>query len=482
MTGQDVVGGRERVVIVGGGFGGLYAARRLSRDDRVEVTLVDRRNFHLFQPLLYQVATGALSPGEIAQPLRSIFRKRPNTTVLLGEAVALDPVRREVGMSDGGPIGYDTLIVATGVRHSYFGHDEWAANAPGLKSIDDATEIRRRILIAFEAAEREADPVRRAEWMTFVVVGGGPTGAELAGALGEIARDTLRRDFRSIDPTHARIVLVEALDRVLPPYPKDRSASARRQLEHLGVAVRTGTKVVGIDERSVHLEVDGKPERLPARTVLWAAGVQASTFARVVAAATGAETDRAGRVVVGPDLTIPGHPEIFVVGDVASRAWRRERTVPGVAQGAIQGGTYAAATIARRLRGEPTPPFRYSNRGEVAIIGRLSGVTDIPWLGPLGRQGGFLAWLLWLGIHITYLIGYANRFVVVTRWAWSFVTHGRGSRLITGQPLLPPIAAPEPPGRHVAPTSGSDGDGPRDPEPDPVPVATAGAGAAERSG
>ena len=440
----------HRVLIVGGGFGGLYAARRLSRDDRVELTLVDRRNFHLFQPLLYQVATGALSPGEIAQPLRSIFRKRPNTTVLLGEAVALDPARREVGMSDGGPIGYDSLIVATGVRHSYFGHDEWAANAPGLKSIDDATEIRRRILIAFEAAEREADPDRRAEWMTFVVVGGGPTGAELAGALGEIARDTLKRDFRSIDPTHARIVLVEALDRILPPYPKDRSASARRQLEHLGVTVRTGTKVVGIDDRSVHLDVDGVKERLPARTVLWAAGVQASSFARVVAEATEAETDRAGRIVVGPDLSIAGHPEIFVVGDVAAQSWPgHDRPVPGVAQGAIQGGTYVANAILRRLRGEPTPAFRYSNRGEVAIIGRLSGVTDIPWLGPFGRQGGFIAWLLWLGIHLTYLIGFANRIVVVTRWAWSFVTHGRGSRLITGQPLLPPIEEPEPPAKQA---------------------------------
>jgi NADH dehydrogenase len=443
-------GGPHRVLVVGGGFGGLYAAKKLSRDDRVELTIVDRRNFHLFQPLLYQVATGALSPGEIAQPLRSIFRKRPNTTVLLGEAVGLDPERRQVTMSDGGPIAYDTLIVATGVRHSYFGHDEWAPHAPGLKSIDDATEIRRRILIAFEAAEREADPVRRSEWMTFVVVGGGPTGAELAGALGEIARDTLKRDFRSIDPTHARIVLVEAMERILPPYPQDRSASAARQLAHLGVTVRTGTKVVGLDDRSVELEVDGVRERLPARTILWAAGVQASSFAGVLARATRAATDKAGRIVVGPDLSVPGHPEIFVVGDVAAAAWRDDRPVPGVAQGGIQGGTYVAKTIGRRLAGEPTPPFRYSNRGEVAIIGRLSGVTNIPWLGPFGRQGGFTAWLLWLGIHLAYLIGFANRVVVVIRWGWSFVTHGRGSRLITGQPLLPPIEEPEPPAAHGA--------------------------------
>ena len=438
----------HRVLVVGGGFGGLYAGRRLSRDRRIDLTLVDARNFHLFQPLLYQVATGALSPGEIAQPLRSIFRKQKNTTVLLGEAVGLDPARREVAMSDGGPIPYDSLIVATGARFSYFGHDDWAKVAPGLKSIDDATEIRRRILIAFEAAEREHDPVRREEWMTFVV-GGGPTGVELAGALGEIANDTLKRDFRSIDPTHTRIVLVEAMERVLPPYPPDRSASAQRQLERLGVTVRTRTRVVGIDDRSVTLAIGegaaAKEERLLARTVLWAAGVLVSSFARKVAEATGAETDRAGRIVVGPDLTIPGHPEIFVVGDAAVQPWKDGKPVPGVAQGGIQGGTYAAKVIQARLDGREVKPFRYSNRGDVAVIGRLAGVTDIPWLGPLGRQGGFLAWLLWLGIHIAYLIGFANRVVVVIRWAWSFFTHGRGSRLITGSPLLPPIEEPEPP-------------------------------------
>jgi NADH dehydrogenase len=435
----------HRVVIIGGGFGGLYAARALGKDRRVEVTLVDRRNFHLFQPLLYQVATGAVSPGDISQPLRSILRKRKNTTVLLGEAVGLDPAKRVVILSDGGPIAYDSLIVATGARFSYFGNDAWAAHAPGLKSIEDATEIRRRILIAFEAAEREADPVRRAEWMTFVVVGAGPTGAELAGALGEIARDTLKRDFRSIDPTHSRIVLVEAMDRVLPPYPPDRSKAAQRQLERLGVTVRTGTKVVDIDDRSVLLAVGDKEERLPARTVLWAAGVQVSSFVRALAKATDAQADRAGRVIVGPDLSLPGNPEIFVVGDAAVMPWLKDRPVPGVAQGGIQGGTYAGRTILRRLAGEPTPPFRYRNKGEVAIIGRLAGVTDIPWLGPFGRQSGFLAWLLWLGIHIAYLIGFANRFVVIIRWGWSFVTHGRGSRLITGDPLLPPIEEPEPP-------------------------------------
>jgi NADH dehydrogenase len=440
---------KHRVVIVGGGFGGLYATRELSQSAAVEVTLVDRRNFHLFQPLLYQVATGALAPGEIAQPLRSIFRKRMNVTVLLGEAKAIDVDGRRIVLSDGGPIEYDTLVVATGAQFSYFGHDDWARFAPGLKSIDDATDIRRRILIAFEAAEREADPDRRAEWMTFVVVGGGPTGVELAGALGEIANDTLKRDFRAINPRDARILLVEAMDRVLPTYPADRSASARRQLERLGVTVRTNTPVVAIDDRSVQVKVDGgkagATERIPARTVLWAAGVRVSGFAHAVAEATSAPADKAGRIIVGPDLTVPGHPEIFVVGDAAVVPWKEGRPAPGVAQGAIQGGRFVGRTIRRRLRGEPTPPFRYRDLGDVAVIGRLAGVTNIPWLGPFGRTGGFLAWLLWLGIHISYLIGFANRIVVTIRWAWSFFTHGRSSRLITGQPLLPPIEEPEPP-------------------------------------
>jgi NADH:ubiquinone reductase (H+-translocating) len=438
---------RHRVLIVGGGFGGLYAARRLGGDERIDLTLVDRRNHHVFQPLLYQVATGAVAPGDIAQPLRAILRKNQNTTVLLGEAVGLDPVEREVRLSDGGPIAYDTLIVATGARHSFFGHDDWARHAVGLKSIDDATRIRREILIAFEAAEREHVPEIRNEWMTFVIVGGGPTGAELAGALGEIAHDTLRRDFRSINPPDARIILVEAMDRILPGYPAGRSASARRQLEHLGVMVRTGTKVTNITEQAVTVEPTsgGPPEHIPTRTVLWAAGVQASSFARVVAAATGADADKAGRIRVGPDLTIPGHPEIFVIGDAAVQPWKPDRPVPGVAQGGIQAGRYAARAIIRRLDGVPDEPFRFRDLGDVAVIGRLSGVTSIPWLGPLGRTGGFVAWLIWLGIHIVNLAGFHNRLIVLIRWAWSFVTHGRGSRLITGEPLVPEIREPEPP-------------------------------------
>ena len=461
---------RHRVLIVGGGFGGLNAARGLGKDSRLDVTLVDRRNHHVFQPLLYQVATGALAPGEIAQPLRSILRRNANTTVLLGEAVGLVPDRREVILSDGGPIAYDTLVVATGARHSYFGHDDWAPFAPGLKSIDDATDMRRRILIAFEAAEREAVEARRREWMTFVVVGGGPTGVELAGALGEIANDTLRRDFRSINPADSRILLVEAMDRILPTYPPDRSRSAARQLEKLGVTVRLQTRVVGIDGTSVRVVPADPPataepaktatggsaapqarpaapaeERIPARTVLWAAGVQVASFARTVAKATGTETDRAGRIPVDPDLTIPGHPEIFVIGDAAVAPWRRDKPVPGVAQGGIQGGKYAAKAIRARLDGKQPAPFHFQDRGDVAVIGRKAGVTNIGWLGPFGRQSGFIAWSLWLGIHIVYLIGFANRLVVVVRWAWSFFTHGRGSRLITGQPLVPEIEEPEPP-------------------------------------
>ena len=439
------------------------------------MTLVDRRNHHVFQPLLYQVATGALAPGEIAQPLRSILRRNRNTTVLLGEAVGLDPGRREVQLSDGGSIAYDSLIVATGARHSYFGHDEWARFAPGLKTIDDATEIRRRILIAFEAAEREHDPERRREWMTFVVVGGGPTGVELAGALGEIANDTLKRDFRAIDPGDARILLVEAMDRILPGYPPGRSASAKRQLRRLGVVVRTDTRVTDITEREVTVESakaapaaadnastggskrPGKgshatptaqtttTERIPARTVLWAAGVQAWSFAKAVATASGAETDRAGRIKVGRDLTIRGHPEIYVIGDAAVQPWKKDRPVPGVAQGGIQGGKYTAGAITARLDGSIPKPFRFRDLGDVAVIGRRSGVTNIGWLGPFGQTGGFIAWLLWLGIHIVTLMGFANRVIVLVRWAWTFVTHGRGSRLITGLPLLPDIEEPEPP-------------------------------------
>lgn len=450
--------GRHRVVIVGGGFAGLYAAKGLD-DEAIALTVVDRRNFHLFQPLLYQVATGALAAGEISQPLRSIFRGQKRTEVVLGEAVDLDVDGRAVALSDGARIPYDTLVVATGAHHAYFGHDDWATVAPGLKTVEDALEIRRRVLLAFETAEREADPEERLAWMSFVVVGGGPTGVELAGALGEIAHDTLRRDFRRIDPTQARITLVEGLDRILPTYPAGLSRAAVRQLERLGVIVRPKTMVEGIDARGVTVRTGGgdgaaAPERIGARTVLWAAGVQAASFGRRVAAATGVTTDRAGRFAVEPDLSLPGHPEILALGDLAIVPWKPAepakpgrsgeqgkpaKPVPGVAPAAIQEGRYAARAIKARAHGRPVPPFDYADKGDVAVIGRLAGVCDIRWLGPLGRQSGFPAWSLWLGIHLTYLIGFSNRAVVLTRWAWSFVTHGRGSRLITGTPRLPPL-------------------------------------------
>ena len=428
---------RHRVVIVGGGFGGLYAARNLLLDPRFEVILVDRRNFHLFQPLLYQVATGALGPSEITQPLRAILGKRKHTTVLLGEALSVDPERREIGLSGGATLSYDTLVVATGSGTSYFGHDDWARHAPGLKSVEEAEEIRRRVLLAFEAAEWETDPVRRAELMTFVVVGGGPTGVELAGALAELATHTLRRDFRSIDPTNARIYLIEALDRILPTYPADRSAAARLQLDRRGISVRTGTRVVDVDDESVVLANDHGVGRLRTRTILWAAGAEVSGFTRTVARATGAETGQAGRIVVGRDLTIPGNPEIFAVGGAAILPWQPGRPVPDVAQGGIQAGTYAARAIRRRLSGRTVAPFRYSNHGDVAVIGTWAAVTDIPWLGPLGRQSGVLGWLVWAGIHIYYLGGLVNRIVVLARWTSSFLTHSRASRLITASPTLP---------------------------------------------
>jgi NADH:ubiquinone reductase (H+-translocating) len=476
MSEHDDAAIGHRVVIVGGGFAGLYAAKGLGNDDRLAITLVDRRNFHLFQPLLYQVATGALSPGEIAQPLRAILRGKRRVTVLLGEAVGLDPEARHVILSDGGSIGYDSLVVATGARHSYFGHEEWLPHAPGLKTIEDAIEIRRRILIAFEAAEREGDPAIRREWMTFVVVGGGPTGVELAGALGEIANDTLRHDFRAINSRDARIVLIEALGQILPTYPPGLSRSATRQLERLGVRVRTGTRVTDVDERSVTVQLEDSAERIPTRTVLWAAGVQASSFGRRVAEALDVETDRAGRIAVGPDLRVPGHPDIYVIGDeavVAKGRVRRARgrsftgaseapppVVPGVAPAAIQEGSYVARSIKQRVRGEKVPAFRYRDRGDVATIGRLSGVADLRWLGRFGRMSGFLAWTMWLGIHIVYLIGFQNRLVVTIRWAWSFITRGRNTRLITEGQLLPPIERAGPIHRADSPLDGTERDEP----------------------
>lgn len=426
---------RHRVLIIGGGYGGLYAARALAGRD-VDVTLVDRRNHHLFSPLLYQVATGALAPSEIAQPLRVILRKQLNTRVLLGDAVGIDLLARHVHLDDGSELSYDSLIVATGTRHSYFGNDAWADHAPGIKTLEDALQMRARILDAFERAELETDTTAQHAWMTFVIVGGGPTGVELAGSLCEIARDTLPRDFRRINTEEAQVFLVEGTDRVLPTYPRSLSKAAARQLAQLGTTIRTRTLVTDIDAEGVTVQgADGGASgRIGARTVLWAAGVAVGRFGQAVAEATGAPTDRVGRIQVGPDLTIPGHPDIWVVGDLAAVEWGSGKTVPGVAQGGIQGGKYAAHAVLAKQDGVAIADFRFRDLGELATIGRLRAVADFRRI----RVSGFVAWFLWLAIHIFWLIGLQNRILVMTRWAWSFISRGRGSRLITGVPGHPP--------------------------------------------
>ncbi len=426
---------RHRVVIVGGGFGGLQAAQHLRRAP-VDLTLIDRRNFHLFQPLLYQVATGALSPGEIASPLRGVLKRHRNATVVLGEVTAVDLAARTLSVAQPNDrhaeLPYDTLIVAAGARHSYFGHDEWAPMAPGLKSLEDALELRRRILSAFEAAEIEPDPVAQRALLTFVVVGAGPTGVELAGQIAEIARDTVRRDFRHVDPTTAAIVLVEGADRVLTAFPPSLSAKAERQLQKLGVTVRNDRLVVGVDPEGVTLKPgDGPEERLESRTVIWAAGVSASPLAAALAEASGAPLDRAGRITVEPDLSLPGHPEVLALGDMVrvSDGQGGQIPLPGVAPAAMQQGRYAAKVVRARLAGDAPPtPFRYHDKGNLATIGRMKAVGVIRGL----RLSGTIAWLGWLFIHLFYLTGLQNRFLVFVRWTVSFLTRGRGARLITG--------------------------------------------------
>ena len=428
---------RHRVVIVGGGFGGLYAAKALKHAP-VQVTLLDRRNFHLFQPLLYQVATGSLSPGEIASPLRAVFRHQKNTQILLGEATDLDVDGRRVLLSDG-DIEYDSLIIATGSGDYYFGHDEWKQFAPGLKSIEEATTIRHKILYAFEAAEREHDPEKRREWLTFVLAGGGATGVELAGALGEIAHDTLRRDFRSIDPRDAVIDLVEGGPRVLPTYPPDLSAKAEASLARLGVTVRANTFVTGVDANGVTVKTQsGHADRIRARTVIWSAGVRASSFGQVIGRRLGAELDKSGKVKVNPDLSVPGHPEIFVVGDLA-HIEQNGKELPGVAQVAMQGGAYAAKVIEKHLRGESVQPFRYRDKGNLAVIGRAAAVADIGGL----HLSGLVAWFIWLFVHLMYLVEFANRILVFIQWGFLYLTYNRGARLITGQDEPVTEAAPE---------------------------------------
>jgi len=422
----------RHVVIVGGGFGGLYAAKRLGHAP-VRVTLIDRRNFHLFQPLLYQVATGGLSPANIAAPLRAVLKRQKNTEVFLGEVVDIDAANRRVILSDGSVL-YDNLIVATGSGHHYFGHPEWEELAPSLKTVEDATRIRHRILFAFEAAERETNPQERSAWLTFVVVGAGPTGVELAGTLGELAHHTLRDNFQHINPANARILLVEGTDRVLPTYPPKLSARASRALARLGVTVRTGTMVSAIAPDQVVLRSGDQMEQIRARTVLWAAGVQASRLGRVLTDRTGAALDRAGRVVVQPDLTVPGHPEIFAIGDLASFTHQTGQPLPGVAPVAMQQGRYVADLIVSRLEGRTRAPFRYKDRGAMATIGRSAAVVDLGWF----RFSGFFAWLVWLFVHLMYLIAFGNRILVLIQWAINYFTRNRSARLITGESPWPP--------------------------------------------
>jgi NADH dehydrogenase len=417
--------GTCRVVIVGGGFGGLYAAKLLGHAP-VSLTLIDRRNFHLFQPLLYQVATGALSPGEIASPLRAVVGRNKNTEVVLGEVRDLDAANRRL-VTGNGELPYDELIVATGATHSYFGHDEWAKVAPGLKTIENATGIRSKLLAAFEHAERETDLVRRREWLNFVIVGGGPTGVELAGALSEVANDSLRHDFHHIDPTDAHIVLVEGESRLLPAFPPELSAKAEEELKQLGVHPRTSTRVTAIDENGVTMNGANGEEKLAARTVLWAAGVRASRMGKVLADRAGAQLDKVGRVMVQPDLTIAGHPEIRVIGDLANFSHQTGKPLPGVAQVAIQMGRYAAKAIRAKIEGKALKQFRYFDKGNLATIGRNKAVADFGFM----KVSGFPAWFLWVFVHLMYLVEFENRLLVFVEWVYNYITHNRGARLIT---------------------------------------------------
>jgi NADH dehydrogenase len=431
--------GPHRVVVIGGGFGGLRAVRQLAQAP-VRVTLIDRRNFHLFQPLSYQVATGALPPSEVAYPLRALFKANPNVLVMMAEVTGVDLEARRVSLADVSPgeappdpVEYDTLIVAAGSSYSYFGHEEWREHAAEVKSLESAITVRSRLLSAFERAEMSDDPDERISQLTFVVVGGGPTGVEMAGQIGELARDTLRGDFRWIDPRGARVLLVETADRLLTSFPERLSAKAARSLERIGVTPMLNRTVVGMDAESVTLAApDGSRERVSARTVVWAAGVRASGLAAQLGEAAGAEVDRAGRVIVEPDLTLPGHPDVMVLGDMV--AVRKPdggvEQLPGVAPVAIQQGHYAARSLRRRLRGESVSPFRYRDKGNVATIGRGRAVADVGFV----RLSGLPAWFVWLVIHIWYLIGFQNRLLVTLEWTFSFFTHGRSSRLIVATP------------------------------------------------
>jgi len=429
----------HRVVILGGGFGGLNAAQKLKRAP-VEVTLIDRRNFHLFQPLLYQVATGSLSPGEIAAPLRGVLAKQKNARVLLGEAADIDPGAKRVILRDGAVFEYDSLIVSTGTQSSYYGHDDWREWAPSLKSVEDATAIRHKILYAFERAERAATEEEARAWLTFVIVGAGATGLELGGALAEIANETLKNDFRRINPREAKILLLEGGPRVLPSFPEDLSAKAERLVEKLGVLVLKNVMVTEVDRDGVTYNTAHGSERFAAKTVLWAGGVMANEFGRKLAERTRAESDRAGRIKVNPDLTAPGYADIFIIGDLALAEGKNGKPLPGVAQVAIQGGAYAARAIRARLRGKKElPPFHYFNKGDMAVIGRAAAIANIFGL----HLSGLLAWLTWLFIHLMYIVEFQSRILVFVQWGFEFLTFSRGARLITGKAATDSLVQPE---------------------------------------
>ncbi len=417
-----------KVIIVGGGFGGLRAAQAL-RSDLVDVTLIDRRNYHLFQPLLYQVATGSLSPGEVAAPLRSILSRQKNTRVLLGTVEDVDPAYQQVFLADGAVLPYDSLIVATGSQTSYFGHNEWQEWAPGLKTIEEATTIRHKILYAFEVAERISDSVQRRAWLTFVIVGAGPSGVELAGAIGEIARQTLKNDFRSIHPEEAQIILMDFAPRVLMTFPENLAEKAHRSLTELGVQVKCGAMVKGVDKDGLTIEVNKRPDYIHAKTVLWAGGITASPLGRILTARTKAETDKGGRVKVEPDLTIPDYPDIYVIGDLGSAVDANGKPLPGLAQVAMQGGSYAGKSILRKVKGQAKlPPFHYFDKGSLAVIGRASAVANVFGL----HLSGLPAWLVWVFIHLMYLVSFQSRVLVFIQWAIQDLTFSRGARLITG--------------------------------------------------
>jgi NADH dehydrogenase len=419
---------RWKVVIIGGGFGGLSAAQHL-HSNLVDVTLIDRRNYHLFQPLLYQVATGSLSAGEVASPLRGVLSRQKNTRVWLGTVVDIDPDSKRVFLADGAIVPYDSLIVAAGSQTSYFGHNEWQEWAPGMKSVEEATAIRHKILYAFEVAERLSDPVQRRAWLTFVIVGAGPTGVELSGAIAEIARQTLKNDFRSIHPEEAQIILLDGAPRVLMPFPEDLAEKASRSLARLGVKVRCGAMVKNVDKDGLTIDSGGGTDSIAAKTVVWAGGITASPLGKIVASHTKAEADRGGRVKVKPDLTIPNYPDIYVVGDLASATDEKGKPLPGVAQVAMQGGVYAAKSILRKVKGQrELPPFRYFDKGSLAVIGRWAAVADVFGV----HVSGFLAWLVWAFIHVTYLVSFQSRVLVFMQWAIQDLTFSRGARLITG--------------------------------------------------